>query len=76
VSVEPTEELTDAPFREGDAGIGRAVVVDAIAVGVSVTSASHSSRRRYDIPQLCVYRTLTFSARGPFGPWPTVNETD
>jgi hypothetical protein len=22
------------------------------------------------------HRTLTFSARGPFGPWPTVNETD
>ena len=22
-----------------------------------------------------VYRTLMFSARGPFGPWPTVNET-
>jgi hypothetical protein len=35
VSIEPTEELTDAPFREGDAGIGSAgVQVDAIAVDV------------------------------------------
>jgi len=34
VSLEPTEELTDAPFRKGDAGIGRAVVQ------VDATSAS------------------------------------
>jgi hypothetical protein len=44
------------------------------AVGLSIASFNRDSG--IVVPQLCVYRTLTFSARGPFGPWPTANETD
>jgi hypothetical protein len=35
VSVEPIKELTDAPFRQSDAGVGRTVIqVDAVAVRI------------------------------------------